>query len=109
MCLKKCILSRTKERGGHQRERGTTESDGYLYSVGEILSKNKGIGIGLNNKQHGGRRRRKNKGSCWLVPEFEMNFSMHDKDQSSLMMRINFNRYLRPRNDHYDLIHLDDK
>ncbi len=106
---KSAYCVRTKERGGHQREGGTTESDGYLYSVGEILSKHKGIGIRLNNIQYGVRRNE----SCWLVPvnsdKFEMNFSMQNKDQSSLIMRINFNRLLRPRNDHYDFIHLDNK
>lgn len=39
---KSAYCVRTKERGGHQMEWGTTESDGYLYSVGEILIKHKG-------------------------------------------------------------------
>ena len=62
MCLKKCILfknqrERRPSEGG--REGGTTESDGYLYSVGEILSKHKGIGIRLKNIQYGVKRKRK--------------------------------------------------
>ena len=48
----------TKERGGHQREGRTTESDGYLYSVGEILNKHKGVWIKLNNTQNGARRKK---------------------------------------------------
>lgn len=34
---------------------------------------------------------------------------MHNKDQSSWIMKIDFTRLLRPRNDHYDFIHLDNK
>lgn len=41
ICARKsayCV--RTKERGGHQREGGTSESDGFLYSVGVKFSAN---------------------------------------------------------------------
>lgn len=41
--------------------------------------------------------------------KLEMSFSMWNKDQSSLIMRINFTGILRSRNDHDDFIHLDNK
>lgn len=50
---KSAYCVRTKERGGHQREGWTTESDGDLYSVGETLSKHKGIGIRPEEIQYG--------------------------------------------------------
>jgi len=49
-----------------------TESDGYLYSVGEIPSKHKGIGIRLDMIQYGVRR---NESSL------HVHLSMHYKDQ----------------------------
>ena len=53
------------------------------------------------------------KESCWLVPvnsgKSVITFSMHNKDQSSLIGRINFNRLLRPGDDLYDFINLDNK
>lgn len=52
MCLKSAYCVRKKVRGGHLREQGPTEFDGYLYSVGEILSKHKSIWITLSNIQY---------------------------------------------------------
>lgn len=63
-------------------------------------------------KQYTERRDGKNE-SGWSVPvdsdKSEMNFSLYHKDQSRLIVRINFNRLLRPRDDLYEFINLDNK
>lgn len=99
MCLKKCILCKNQERGGHQMEWGATESDGYRYSVGEVLI------------EHKGNRDETRQWTVWSVVKWKLLASdsqrrqngnelpTRNKNESSLIRRINFNRLLRPRND----------
>lgn len=86
---KSAYCVRTKERGGHQREGGTTESDGYLYSVGEILSKHKGIGIRLDNIQYGVRRNESLQTNLkWTWTKFDYEDQFQDPEMTIMILFI---------------------